>query len=322
MRVLLPLRHIRKPGFHGILFRRTNPEITNPGGLWIKLLSYTLPPVAAGCVVTLNTVRRNNVRIAFRHLEHEQDKYSHQGGQYAYIGFDELTHFTEGQFFYMISRNRSKCGIRPYVRATCNPHPGWVKRFLAPWVDEEFQGKPAKPGELRWFIRSEGKIKWVAAGTKHAKSVTFIPAFVTDNQVLMNATRNTSTTFTHFRRSRSNASYTATGVFATKGLCTLALNSASFTPRCGSKCHLHMAASTGAFATPRLLSGGTSTAMIASGSPVFAIAAVSRSVFIPRTFLEGSSGGVTGGPGICPRDEAGRSHRPEVHAHGNPWCVR
>jgi hypothetical protein len=48
------------------------------------------------------------------------------------IGFDELTHFSESQFFYMLSRNRSMCGVRPYVRATTNPDAdSWVATFIA-----------------------------------------------------------------------------------------------------------------------------------------------------------------------------------------------
>ena len=49
----------------------------------------------------------------------------------ALICFDELTHFTAHQFFYMVSRNRSTCGVRPYIRATCNPDAdSWVADFL------------------------------------------------------------------------------------------------------------------------------------------------------------------------------------------------
>jgi hypothetical protein len=128
----------------------------------------------------------NDNRISFRHLEHVDDVAGWQGSQICYLAFDELTHFTESQFWYLLSRNRSKCGIRPYVRATCNPDPGWVKRFLAPWVDEEFTDGPrARSGELRWFIRVDNKIKWVPEGTPNAKSLTFVSANVYDNPALL-----------------------------------------------------------------------------------------------------------------------------------------
>jgi hypothetical protein len=64
--------------------------------------------------------------------------YDWQGAQIPLICFDELTHFRAHQFFYMVSRNRSTCGVRPYIRATCNPDAdSWVANFLAWWIDPE-----------------------------------------------------------------------------------------------------------------------------------------------------------------------------------------
>ena len=183
-----PLRHIHKPGFYGVVFRGTSPEITNSGGLWDEASG--MFPAAGGRGVRgdLEFRWRNNVKISFRHLEHEQDKYSYQGSQFAYIGFDELTHFNESMFWYLLSRNRSRCGVRPYVRCTTNPDPGWVKtRLLAPWVDEDYRGEPAKSGEIRWIKRVKGEIQWSKTRTEHAKSLTFIRASVYDNRILLEA---------------------------------------------------------------------------------------------------------------------------------------
>ncbi|WP_240491317.1 terminase large subunit domain-containing protein [Pirellula sp. SH-Sr6A] len=114
-----------------------------------------------------------------------------------YLGFDELTHFTESQFFYMLSRNRSTCGIRPYVRATCNPEPGWVADFLAWWIDQSTGlAIPERSGVVRYFIRgNDEKIYW--GDTKEEiieefpeyspediLSVTFILATLDDNKIL------------------------------------------------------------------------------------------------------------------------------------------
>lgn len=127
----------------------------------------------------------SGAKVKFAHLQYEDDKLSWQGAQIALIGFDELTHFTESQFFYLLSRNRSTCGVRPYVRATTNPDAlSWVKEFLAPWLDKEYPN-PAASGELRWFVRDGGAIRWVDAGTPDAKSVTFIRASIFDNRILL-----------------------------------------------------------------------------------------------------------------------------------------
>ena len=50
--------------------------------------------------------------VSFAHLEHENNVYDWQGSQIPLIEFDEITHFTGRQFWYMFSRNRSTCGIR------------------------------------------------------------------------------------------------------------------------------------------------------------------------------------------------------------------
>jgi hypothetical protein len=178
-------RHVERPGFYGVIFRRTYPEITNPGGLWDA--AGAVYPFAGGRgVVGAREYRfESGSRIAFRHLENEDTKHSYQGSEICYLAFDELTHFSESQFWYLLSRNRSTCGVRPYVRATCNPDPGWVKDLLSPWVDDGFDGPKARSGELRWFVRLEGKIRWVDGDHPDAKSLTFIRASIFDNEILL-----------------------------------------------------------------------------------------------------------------------------------------
>jgi predicted phage terminase large subunit-like protein len=125
--------------------------------------------------------------VQFDSLQYEKDKLQFQGAQICALGFDELTHFTQSQFFYLLSRNRSTCGIPPYVRATTNPDAtSWVKKFLAPWLDKEFPD-PAASGDVRWFTRVGGQILWVPEGTPHAKSVTFVRASLFDNPKLLKA---------------------------------------------------------------------------------------------------------------------------------------
>src|SRR6516164_8955737 len=73
-------------------------------------------------------------KIKFSHLQLDATVYRWHGAQIALIGFDELTHFTAHQFYYLLSRNRSTRGSRPYIRATCNPDAdSWVADFLAWW---------------------------------------------------------------------------------------------------------------------------------------------------------------------------------------------
>jgi hypothetical protein len=186
-------RHRNNPRYKGVLFRRTSPEITNPGGLWDEAgLMY---PLLGGSPnqSRLEYKFPSRAMVKFAHLQHEKHKQGWQGSQVVYQGWDELPHFTESQFWYLSSRQRSLSGIRGYTRGTCNPAPGWVRDLLAPWVIPGWEGDgfgPAASGEIRHFLRLDNRITWVRPGTldsagQPAKTLTFIRSSIYDNQILL-----------------------------------------------------------------------------------------------------------------------------------------
>jgi predicted phage terminase large subunit-like protein len=191
------LRHVGNPAFRAVIFRRTFPQIINPGGLQDE--AQTLYPLVGGVDARpgsgITWTFPGGASVRFAHMQHEKNRFDWQGAQIPLIAFDELTHFTEEQFFYMLSRNRSTCGVRPYVRAATNPDAGsWVARFIAWWIDPDTGlPLPERAGVLRWFVRDGGE--WVWAGDPAAlrrthpgippKSVTFVPARLQDNRLLM-----------------------------------------------------------------------------------------------------------------------------------------
>ncbi len=193
--ILEGARWVEDPDFGGVIFRRTTPEITNEGGLWDESEKVYAAFGAKPNGSKLRWTFPSGAEIRFSHLEHEKTKYKWQGSQIPFIGFDELTHFTETQFFYMLSRNRSTSGIPPCIRCTTNPDArSWVKKFIQWWLDEK-TGYPIKnrSGKLRWFIRIEDKIVWGNSKTELKRtyganvnplSVTFIAAKLSDNKIL------------------------------------------------------------------------------------------------------------------------------------------
>lgn len=189
--LLEPLYHVGNPQFSCVFFRRTYPQITNEGGLWDQSLRIYPLAGASPRASDLEWVFPSGATVRFAHLQHEKDKYGWQGAQVPLICFDELTHFSRSQFLYMLSRNRSLCGIRPYVRASTNPDAdSWVKELLAPWVDEEHPEFPVEPGVRRWFTIENDALVWVSADWRDenglpGKSLSFIPAKVFDNRVLL-----------------------------------------------------------------------------------------------------------------------------------------
>ena len=191
------LRYVDNPGFRATIFRRTTPEIMNEGGIW----DTSLPLYASAGAVPMESKHRHEfpsgARVKFSHLEYDKDCEGHQGAQIAFIGFDELTHFTEYQFWYMLSRNRSMCGVRPYIRATTNPNPeSFVAALIAWWIDPDGYPIASRSGVVRWFVRENNAITW--ADTREEllidhperqpediKSLTFIGSQVYDNKILL-----------------------------------------------------------------------------------------------------------------------------------------
>lgn len=192
-----PLRHYHNPLFGGVIFRRTSVQIRNEGGLWDESMKIYPLLEADPKESRLEWRFPSGMAMSFANLELESDILNYQGSQIPWIGFDELTHFSEKQFFYMLSRNRSVSGAKPKIRATCNPDPdSWVKRFISWWLDSNGQYPiPERSGVLRYFVRINDKLVWANSAKEIQeqygfgpeivpKSVTFISAKLEDNKVL------------------------------------------------------------------------------------------------------------------------------------------
>lgn len=195
-------RHRNKKGFGAVVFRRTSPQIDNPGGLWdeatdlFPLLGakpYNSPPK--------QWTFPSGSRIVMTHLQHEKNILDWQGSQVSLFCWDEITHFSRRQFFYMFSRSRNaKSDVKPYIRATCNPVPpedptgGWVHEFVGWYIDQDTgYAIPERSGAIRWFVNVNGELHWSDDRAEleaqypdiEPKSFTFIHSALEDNQILM-----------------------------------------------------------------------------------------------------------------------------------------
>jgi len=200
-----PLRHVHNAGFGAVTFRRSTVQIRNEGGLWDESAVLYPQMGAEPKEHVLSWSFPSGASCSFAHLEHDKTRFNWQGSQIPLINFDELTHFTPTQFWYMVSRNRSMCGVRPYIRATCNPDAdSWVADLIAWWIDQDTgRAIPERAGKLRWFVRVGEDLKWADDPSElvqytmlsetgdhipiPAKSLTFVPAKLTDNKALMAA---------------------------------------------------------------------------------------------------------------------------------------
>lgn len=204
--LLEPLRHKNNKNFNAVIFRRDYTQVTAPGGLWdssrkvYSLVKGSYPLKTP----KLHWTFSSGATVNFAHLGSDDDCEGWQGSQITMLGFDELTHFSEYQFFYMLSRNRTDSGVAPYVRATCNPDAdSWVAGFISWWIDQETGYPiPERSGKVRWMVRLNEVLYWfdskneaIAAAMENGmefqeastmpKSVTFIASTLQDNKILM-----------------------------------------------------------------------------------------------------------------------------------------
>lgn len=199
-----PLRFVHLPDFGAIFFRRLSTMLTGPGSAFEE--AKKIYPNFKGRMREGNVLDArfaSGAIVQFSHLQYEDDIDAHQSKQYAIIIFDEVTQFTEQQFWYLLSRNRTTCGVRPYMRGGCNPDPdSWVAKMIEWWIGDEGYPIEERSGVLRWFVRDDDGDKLVWFGTKgeallyvrknfseddrpDPASFTFIAAKLEDNPALM-----------------------------------------------------------------------------------------------------------------------------------------
>lgn len=199
-----PSRYFGVRDFTGVIFRRTKPQLTGGGSLWAETEAHYPHFGGRARASEMEWTFPSNATMRLDSMQHESSRFDHQGKPYTFIGFDEVTHFTESQFWYLLSRNRSLCGVRPYMRATCNPVDaedpvgGWVRKLIDWWIDP-VKGTPIpeRSGVLRYFVRFDEQLAWADTAAElrerfdpevcEPKSFTFIAAKLDDNKILTDA---------------------------------------------------------------------------------------------------------------------------------------
>ncbi|KKL10849.1 hypothetical protein LCGC14_2551730, partial [marine sediment metagenome] len=210
--ILDPLRYVlTNPQFTAVIIRQTFSRIMKAGGLWDNAME-VYPKT--GAVSRIGDMRfdwkqRGGGRIEFGHVAHEDAVQAYQGSQIAALLIDEATEISAKSFWFLVSRNRSTSGVKPYIKMTCNPDP---ESFIADMVDwyiaEDGYADLERVGKLRWFVRTGDVLDWGNSrkelldkyseihnipneGLRDKgvipKSFTFIPATVFDNKILLEA---------------------------------------------------------------------------------------------------------------------------------------
>lgn len=111
----------------------------------------------------------NGSIIDFGYIQYEKDVYQYQSAEYDVIRFDELTHFTEFMYTYMISRCRGANTYPKRIKSSTNP--GGVGHA---WVKERFID-----------IGEPNVIHTCKLETGEEVTRIFIPSLVTDNKFML-----------------------------------------------------------------------------------------------------------------------------------------
>lgn len=201
-----PLRHVDNGGFGAVIFRQSMTQVMEEGGLWDESMKlYSLFPGARPIQSPKPFWKfPSGAKVRFRQIARDEDLKNWQGTQICCIEFDELTHFSKAQFVYMLSRNRSMCGVDPYIRASCNPDAdSWVADFISWWIDQETgYAIPERSGAVRYMANVNEEFVWgdtpeeviriaeeadydVEITKDDIKSVAFVPSTIYDNQELL-----------------------------------------------------------------------------------------------------------------------------------------
>ena len=152
---------MKYPRSKQLILRRTLPELE-------KSLIRVCLGLFDGSIYRYNAAKHtgtfsNGSIIDFGYCDRENDVYKYQSAEYDIIRFDELTHFTEDMYIYLMSRLRGTNSYPKQIKSSTNP--GGVGHS---WVKERFIDRCCNG------IFSDGN------GTRQ-----FIPAKVSDNSFLM-----------------------------------------------------------------------------------------------------------------------------------------
>jgi predicted phage terminase large subunit-like protein len=103
------LRFCHVPGFRALLLRRTFRQLDE--SLIARAKTWMGPAMAKGLVEWNSTSKRftfpSGAQIGFGYLDHDDDAYQYDSAEFQYVGFDELTSFTEWRYNYLFLRLRT-----------------------------------------------------------------------------------------------------------------------------------------------------------------------------------------------------------------------
>lgn len=129
------LQYVDHPGYAALILRKSYPDLAQPGAIMARAKEWLRNQDCKWNEQLKEFTFPSGAKLAFGYLKRDDDVYQYQGAEYQYIGFDELTQFTEFQYTYMHSRLRRLAGSTIPLRVRGATNPGgkghqWVRRYF------------------------------------------------------------------------------------------------------------------------------------------------------------------------------------------------
>lgn len=140
--LMAALQYVDVPKYSAILLRRTYADLTIPGALIPRSKEWLMGTDAHWNEQEKKWTFPSGATIKFGYLDNDNDVYNYQSSEFQFIGFDELTHFTENQYTYLFSRLRKTEDMKVPLRVRAGSNPGgrgheWVyNRFFVEQNDD------------------------------------------------------------------------------------------------------------------------------------------------------------------------------------------
>jgi predicted phage terminase large subunit-like protein len=156
--LMAALQYVDVPHYNAVLFRRSYADLSLPGALldrareWLgetdahyndREHTWNFPKVRPCDIHDGKDGRAGSGceaggSLTFGYLQTDRQKYRYQSADFQFIGFDELTQFSESMYTYLFSRLRKERSLKVPLRMRAGSNPGgfgheWVKtRFITP----------------------------------------------------------------------------------------------------------------------------------------------------------------------------------------------
>ena len=150
--LMAAMMYVEESNYSALLLRRTYRDLALPEAIMDVAARWLHPTDAKWSNETKTWTFPHGATLTFGYLDNENDKYRYQGAAFDFVGFDELTQFTESQYTYLFSRiRRKKSSVIPSrMRATSNPGGignEWVRDRFVRTDDVDRHFIPAKMGD-------------------------------------------------------------------------------------------------------------------------------------------------------------------------------